>query len=51
VLHLLANDNKVDHADCGPGTDVLWRNSKEPEDIAVNCEIIKTVTVTRADDD
>src|SRR6188508_459133 len=46
VLHALAHDNQVDHIDCGPGNDVVWLNVKETTDVHVNCETVKTVTVT-----
>jgi hypothetical protein len=32
---------------CGPGDhDVVWRNAAEPNDVAVDCEIVKTVNVS-----
>ena len=33
--------------DCGPGNDVVWLNAAEP-DSAVNCEVVKTVTISAA---
>ena len=44
-LHALANDDQVDKIDCGSGKDTVWLNSKE-NDVHVNCEVVKTVTVT-----
>jgi hypothetical protein len=35
----------VDQIDCGPGRDVVWLNAAE-QDTHVNCEIVKTVTVS-----
>jgi hypothetical protein len=45
-MHALANDHQVDVIDCGGGDhDVVWLNANE-QDTQVNCEIVKTVTVT-----
>ena len=44
-LHALARDHKVDHIDCGPGNDTVWLNAAE-NDVHVNCETVKIVTVT-----
>ncbi len=45
-MHALARDNQVDKIDCGEGDkDVVWLNAAE-HDVHVNCEIVKTVTVT-----
>lgn len=44
-LHALARDRKVDQLDCGPGNDTVWLNANE-NDVHVNCETVKTVTVT-----
>ena len=49
VLHALANDDVVDSLDCGAGQDTVWLNANE-SDSHVNCEIVKTVTVSAADD-
>ena len=45
-LHLLAPDGQADKADCGAGDDVIWVNAAETSDTYVNCETVKTVTVT-----
>jgi hypothetical protein len=42
---MVANDDVVDHADCGAGNDVVWVNAAE-SDVRTNCETVKTVTVT-----
>lgn len=47
VLHALADDNQLDKIDCGPGSDTVWLNANE-SDTHVNCEVVKTVTVTGA---
>ena len=49
-LHALARDRMVDNLDCGPGNDTVWLNANE-SDVAVNCEVTRTVTTTRAEDD
>ena len=46
VLHALARDRQVDQIDCGPGNDTVWLNAKE-QDVHVNCEVVKTVTVNK----
>ena len=51
VLHALARDKQVDRIDCGAGNDVVWLNAKETTDVHVNCETVKTVTVTGDGDD
>ena len=46
LMHALANDHQVDFVDCGGGDhDVVWLNAAE-QDTQINCEIVKTVTVT-----
>jgi Ca2+-binding RTX toxin-like protein len=46
VLHSLAPDGQVDTLDCGPGDhDVAWVRSDEHDNV-VNCEIVKTVTIS-----
>ena len=45
ALFMVVDDDTVDHADCGPGDDVVWVNSAE-SDVHTNCETVKTVTVT-----
>ena len=37
---------RVDRIDCGAGNDVVWLNAKETTDVHVNCETVKTVTVS-----
>jgi RTX calcium-binding nonapeptide repeat (4 copies) len=50
-MHALARDRKFDRIDCGEGDrDVVWLNSRE-SDAHVNCEIVRTVSTTRTDDD
>lgn len=39
VLHALANDNRVDVLDCGPGNDVAYLNAAE-HDRTIDCETI-----------
>jgi hypothetical protein len=43
---MLAKDGQADSADCGPGNDAIWVNAAETADTHVNCEIVKTVTVS-----
>jgi hypothetical protein len=43
-MHALARDRKVDQIDCGPGNDIVWLSATE-QDVHVNCEVVKTVTV------
>jgi Ca2+-binding RTX toxin-like protein len=50
ILHALARDRMVDTLDCGPGNDTAWLNARE-SDVTLNCEVIKTVSTTKADDD
>jgi Ca2+-binding RTX toxin-like protein len=45
VLFMVADDNKLDHADCGAGNDIVWVNANE-SDAHANCETVKTVTVS-----
>jgi Ca2+-binding RTX toxin-like protein len=45
VLFMVVNDDKLDHADCGAGQDTVWVNADE-SDAKVNCETVKTVTIT-----
>jgi hypothetical protein len=50
-MHALARDRKFDRIDCGEGDrDVIWLNSRE-SDVHVNCEIVRTVTTSRPDDE
>jgi Ca2+-binding RTX toxin-like protein len=44
-LHATANDMQVDTLDCGDGTDIAF---VRPGDTTVNCETVRTVTVTNA---
>ena len=44
-MHALARDHQVDQIDCGGGNDVVWLNAGDARHV-VNCEIVKTVTVT-----
>jgi len=49
VLHALARDHKIDTLDCGPGNDTAVLNALETSDTTVNCETIKTVSITSAE--
>lgn len=45
VLHALARDGQVDTLDCGPGDhDVAYFRAGE-QDVTVNCEVVRTLSV------